>query len=120
MRYKRLQEDSRNRRRTAVDAIETLKGEICFEDNDRAELHIGLIELPSGDVVGLVNLFFEALPDITLIVSLPTSSFFHARLPQQSKFQRFDIAELDGALLDGAGNLELEDRTSLQVVEVVP
>jgi hypothetical protein len=120
MRYKRLQEENRNRRRTVVDAIETLKEQICFQDNDRAELRIWLIELPSGDVVGLVNVFFESLPDITLIVSLPTSIFFRARQPEQSEFQHFDIAELDGASLDGAGNVELKDGTRLRAVEVVP
>lgn len=119
MRYKRLQEENRSRRRTVVDAIETLREQIRAEDNDRAELRIWCMQLPSRDVVRLV-VFFESFPGITLIVSLPTSAFSRGLQPNQSKFQQYDIAELDGASLYGAGTVELKDGTRLRLLEVIP
>ncbi|MGH6713338.1 MAG: hypothetical protein ACREEK_30840 [Bradyrhizobium sp.] len=115
MRYKRLLEENRSRRRTVVDAIETLREQIREEDNDRAELRIWCMQLPR-DVVGL----FESFPGITLIVFLPMSAFSRGLQPNQSKFQQYDSAELDGASLYGAGTVELKDGTRLRLLEVIP
>jgi hypothetical protein len=60
-------------RRTVNDALEVLRREAQFKDNDRAKFRIGLLKLPSADVVGLVEIVFDApLREKGFIVSLPT------------------------------------------------
>lgn len=120
-RYERLFEEARTSRRTIADALDVLRDARDFKDGDRAKIGIGLLKLPSGDVVGLVNLFFEIPPgEEVCIVSLPTSAEFQGRRSGSPEGDRFDIARLDGAVADGRGGVRLNDGTMLRAVEVIP
>jgi hypothetical protein len=119
--YERLSEESRNSRRTVADVLEVLRESAGFTDADRATINIGLLQLPSGDIVGLVQIFFEAHDnEKVFIVSLPTSAQFQAKRPGSSQRELFEIERLDGAVVDGAGNISLTDGVTLRAVEVVP
>ena len=54
--YVRLAEPDRTKRRTAMDALEVLRKQADFQDNDTAQFHIRLLRLPSGEKVGLVDI----------------------------------------------------------------
>jgi len=59
-RYVRLSEEGRTSRRTIADALEVLRN-AGFAENDRAETSIGLLNLPSTEVVGLVQSVCRAM-----------------------------------------------------------
>jgi len=71
--FQRLFEEDRSSRRTIADAIEVLRQACDFNSHDRAEIRIGPLPLPSGDVVGLVNVQFP-VRDTVFIVSLPAAA----------------------------------------------
>ena len=58
--YERLAEQDRLSRRTIMDALEVLRQIADFQADDHAEIHIGLLKLPSAAVVGLVDMAFVA------------------------------------------------------------
>ncbi len=118
--YERISEQARNSRRTTSDAIEVLHEKAGFGKNDRAEISIGLLKLPSAEVVGLVQIVFETPGDKAYVVSLPTAKHFLAYRVNAPQRDRFDIAKLDGAVLDGTGNVLLTNGTALRAVEVIP
>jgi hypothetical protein len=120
-RYERLSEEARNSRRTMADAVEVLREKVGFGDNDRAEVSIGLLKLPSAEVVGVVQIIFDPQRgDKAYVVSLPTSKQFKAYRANAPQRDRFDIAELHGATLDGRGAVLLTNGIALQAVEVIP
>ena len=57
--HERLAEPDRHLRRTAMDALEVLRKEVGFQDDDQAEFHVGLMRLVSDDKVGVVDIQFE-------------------------------------------------------------
>jgi hypothetical protein len=119
--YERLCEEGRISRRTMADAIEVLHEKAGFGDNDRAEMSIGLLQLPSAEVVGLVQIIFgPQIGDKAYVVSLPTSKQFKAYRTNARQRVCFDIAELDGAVLDGSGKVVLADGIAVRAVEVIP
>ncbi len=118
--YEQLSEEARNSRRTMADAIEVLREKAGFGDNDRAEISIGLLTLPSTEVVGLVQIVFHTIGPKDYAVSLPTSKQFLAYRPNAPQRDRFHIAQLHGAVLDGVGNVLLTNGTPLRAVEVIP
>jgi hypothetical protein len=119
--YERLCEEGRISRRTMADAIEVLHQKAGFGDNDRAEIAIGLLKLPSAEIVGLVQIIFDPqIGDKAYVVSLPTSKQFKAYRTHARQRAWFDIVELHGALLDGSGTVLLADGTALWAVEVLP
>jgi hypothetical protein len=119
--YERLCEEGRISRRTMADAIEVLHEKAGFGDNDRAEISIGLLKLPSAEVVGLVQITFDPqIGDKAYVVSLPTSKQFKAYRTNARQRGCFDIAELHGAVLDGSGNVLLANGIALRGVEVIP
>jgi hypothetical protein len=119
--YERLCEEGRISRRTMADAIEVLHEKAGFGDNDRAEISIGLLQLPSAEVVGLVQIIFgPQISDKAYVVSLPTSKQFQAYRTNARQRVCFDIAELDGAELDGTGKVLLANGIALRTVEVIP
>ena len=92
-----------------------------FGDNDRAEISIGLLKLPSAEVVGLVQITFAPqIGDKAHVVSLPTSKQFKAYRTNARQRRYFDIAELNGAVVDGSGNVLLANGIALRAVEVIP
>src|SRR5215204_5025349 len=77
--HERLAEAERHLRRTAMDVLEVLRKEAGFREEDRAEFHIGLMQLPSRDKVGLVDIRFDSPARKTVCcVSLPTAGHFSA------------------------------------------
>jgi hypothetical protein len=119
--YERLAEQDRLSRRTIVDALEVLREFAGFQADDLAKIRIALLKLPSADVVGLFDLEFATPPqDKTYLVSLPSSARFHAARTGASRPDRFDIARLDRAVVDGIGKVVLADGTNLRAVEVIP
>jgi hypothetical protein len=119
--YERLSEENRNSRRTIADIIEVLHNEGGFCDDDRAQIRVGLGKLPSAEVVGVVQILYDRPSnDRGYVVSLPTSTHFHARSPNSSRRDRFNIQILDEATFDSTGNVQLNDGSKLCAVKVVP
>jgi hypothetical protein len=86
-----------------------------------AHIQVGALQLPSEEIVGLVNVFVESAADgKTLIVSLPTSKRFRAKRQCNSESETFDIFQLDGTTFDYSGGVKLPDGTHLRAVEVIP
>jgi hypothetical protein len=119
--YEVLGEKEWKKRRTVADAIEVLHMGVGFEGDDRAQIRLGPIRLPSGDIVSLAGIFFEsAVHHKTFIVWLPTAAKFRAYSQGQSEIAQFDINRLEQATLDDAGNVELCDGTRMRAVEIIP
>ena len=120
-RYERLAEQDRVLRRTVVDAIEVLRSIPDIAEQSRAVIRVNPLGLPSGEVVGMVDVEFDGpLPEMVCIVSLPTSGQFRAIRRGASQYECFDIFRLDGATVDGASNVRLADGTALRAVEMLP
>jgi len=84
--YKSLAEDDRSKRRTIADALEVLRIEANFEQDDAAEIRLGMLRLPSEKVVGLVHVSFDSTLHLkTFLVSLPTASRFLAKVENLAK-----------------------------------
>src|SRR2546425_1149654 len=108
--YERLAEPDRHLRHTAMDALEVLRNEADFQDDDRAKFDIGLLPLPLGDKVGLIDIRFDCPARETIdIVSLRTATHFNAREQGRDFSRRFDIRRLDGAWIDAGGHAQLTD-----------
>ena len=120
--YERLQEDQRDKRFTIADTIDVLvQKNIALEHPGAARVQVGGLQLPSEEIVGLVNVFVEsAADDKTFIISLPTSTQFRAKRQDTSEIETFEIFQLDGATFDCSGDVELPDGTHLCMVEVIP
>jgi len=118
--YVRVRDDQRHRRRTIRDAIEVLCEYAGFREDDQAIIRIGLLRIPSGDIVGLLDIVFYAQVDIAFIVSLPTSTTFRGKQLGSSTYDELDTIQLNAATLDSSGDVLLTDGTRLRAVEVVP
>jgi hypothetical protein len=119
--YERIGEATRNGRRTVADGLDVLRKAASFADHNRAEVRIGPLELPSGDRVGLVDIWFEvpALNKV-YVVSLATSASFRGILDGTCQRAIFDISCLHGATIDGYGEVTLRDGSKLRAVEMIP
>lgn len=116
-----LADENRNARRTIADALEILCSKAGFDEGDCAHARIGWLKLSSAETVGLVQVVFDAPGNDTVwVVSLPSSREFRARCPNSSQRSRFDIAGLDGAIIDSAGTVLLTGGASLHSVEIIP
>jgi len=120
--YERLQANQRDKRRAIADIIDVLvQNNIAPEHPNGARVRVGALQLPSEEIVGLVDVFVESAADEkTFIVSLPTSAQFRAKRQGSSEIETFDIFQLDGAIIHFSGGVELPDGTHLRAVEVVP
>ncbi|MBR1153975.1 hypothetical protein [Bradyrhizobium sp. JYMT SZCCT0428] len=117
--YEVLGEKEWKKRRTIADAIDVLQKSVGFNGDDRGEIQLGRMRLPSGDVVSLTWVSFEsAAHRKTFIVKLPTATKFKATL--QAELLIDDIGRLEGATLDEKGNVELQDGTLMRAVEITP
>jgi hypothetical protein len=117
--YELLGEREWKKRRTVADAIEVLHREVGFEGDDRAQIRLGPMRLPSGGIVSLAGIFFEsAVHQKTFIVWLPTAVKFRAVSQGQSIID--DIGRLEEATLDDAGNVDLCDGPRMRAVEIIP
>lgn len=116
-----LREEERNHRFTVSHAIDVLLKSAGFGDDDFAEIHVGILPLPSRDMVGLANVFFDSRTlGKTLVVSLATSAEFRAKRQGEADARRFSIFELDGAKVNNNGIVRLSDGAVLRAVEVIP
>jgi len=104
-----------------MDALDVMRSIPDFAKAARATISVNLLRLPSGDVVGLVDVkYLGPVPEMVCIVSLPTSSEFRAVRRTSSKREYFEIGRLDGSTVDDMANVLLSDGTALRSVEVVP
>jgi hypothetical protein len=121
MKYQSFASDDRISRRTIADAIEVLRSVPDFTKQSRAGIQVALLPLPSGQVVGLVNVqFIGALREVVCVVEMPTSIRFQAARQGSSQREDYDIFRLDGAVVDSAGNVKLTDGALLRAVELIP
>jgi hypothetical protein len=119
--HERLCEEDRTSRRTISDALNVLCECTGFDEHNRAEIRVGPMQLPSGELVGLVDIVFDApRQEKASIVSLPTSGRFRCIDEASSARQSFEIARLDGAAVDAKANVLLADGSNLRAVEVIP
>ncbi len=119
--HKILREEERHRRRTFADAIAVLHEETDFKAGDRAEVRLGLLRLPTGDVVSLINIFFDsASHQKTFIVSLPAATRFRARPDGCFQVAQLDVIELNDATLEYDGTVLLSDGRRLRAIEIIP
>src|SRR5258705_8663803 len=117
--YEVLGEKEWKKRRTIADAIDVLQKSVGFDGDDRGQIQLGRMRLPSGDVVSLTWVSFEsAAHRKTFIVKLPTALKFKAT--SQDELLIDDIGRLEGATLDEKGNVELKDGTLMRAVEIIP
>lgn len=119
--YHRLAHDDQSTRRTTADALAVLRTIPDFTDQSLANIRVQPLKLTSGELVGLIDLEFKGpLPGVTCIVSLATSSRFRAKWQGGEERHDRDVFELDGAIVDGRGNVTLADGALLQSVEFIP
>jgi hypothetical protein len=120
-RHKLLREEERHQRLTVSHAIDVLGNYADFRDDDFAEIQVCILRLPSRDVVGLANVFFDSHAlGKTLVVSLATSAEFRAKRQGEADARRFSIFELDGAKTNNNGIVRLSNGAVLRAVEVLP
>ena len=76
-RYRWFADEDRRNRRAMADAIDILCSIPSFTVQSRAIVRVAPLCLPSNKTVGLVNVEFDGpLPEITSVVSMPTSVHF--------------------------------------------
>ncbi|MCA1539950.1 hypothetical protein I6F18_08280 [Bradyrhizobium sp. NBAIM32] len=116
-----LEPEGRNHRRSIADAIDVLHKHAAFDGGCTVEIRIRRLQLLSRDVVGLVAVFAEnTTAETTFVVTLRTCKKFRAERHDSREMEEFDIFRLDGATVDGSGNVELVDGTQLCAVDVIP
>jgi hypothetical protein len=119
--YVRLLEEKRTLRRTIADAIEVLYESADFKAEDHAEIRVKPIEFPSGTIVGVIILEFKApTSEKIFVVSLPASTRFRAVRQGSSQRECFEISRLDGAPVDSAGNVTLDNGEPIRALELIP
>lgn len=116
-----LAENDRAKRRAIADALEILRSHADFEDGDTADVRLGELRLPSGEIVHLIYVGFDStFHQKTFLVSLPTASSVLARFEGKARFEELEISRLDGAIIDGRAHVRLSDGAQIQSVEVIP
>lgn len=120
-RFIRHLDEERGLRRSIADAIELLYDRANFHNDDHARIHVGLLALPCGKIVGLIDVQFEDFGgQIVHCVSLPTSGRFRAVRQHSKHSETFDITQLAGAAVDATGQVILVDGTFLRGLDVLP
>jgi hypothetical protein len=115
--YRSLADQDHRSRRTAMDALEVLRREASFGDDDSATAYVGLLRLPSNDKVGLISIRYAEGKTVSC-VSLPASTHFNA-VPDNLSFPcRFNVELLDQAQIDSSGRIRLRDGRHLRALEI--
>src|SRR6202163_523068 len=109
----------KSKRRTLADAIDVFRQHADFGEDDSLKIQVGGLRLPSGNVVGLIQIAFDC-ESVDHWVSLPSSVKFRARRPNSSDLTSFDIFDLDGATADSDGNVSTAGGVRLRSIEVIP
>ena len=120
-RYVTLAEGNKHNRRSVADAIELLAAHADFRANNLATICTLQLPIPARKPLFQLCVAFENLSsNVTSLVWLPTSSCFNAQGLDQRRANKFATADLDGAMVDFAGNVSLPTGAQLRAVEVVP
>lgn len=115
----RLGADGRDDRDRISDAVAVLRSEAGFGERHRATIRVLPMRLPSAEVVGAVDVMFEApwVPCV-YIIGLRYAPGFRGR-PLRSSHEKYPIFELNRATVDAAGTVRLADGTVLENVEML-
>ena len=118
--YEKLAEQDRDSLRQVADAVAVLRKNAGFTEHDRAKIRVGRLRLPSGEIVGLIEVLFDApWEDKGYSVSLRTAARFRGRRRGSPQYEEFEIIRLNRAEVDAAGTVMLADQTELYAVEVI-
>jgi hypothetical protein len=109
--------DGRRSMRTLVDALAELEEVGWLKDGDRATVRALWMQLPDGAVVATVAVI--APGEQPHRVMMPAAARFTAKNTVGERHER-DVGELDGAVVDRDGNVELPDGSYVHAVELVP
>lgn len=121
LRRDHLIEDERSKRRSVADALDLLCRFAGFSAEDRAEIRVGPIKLPSGKVVETVTVVFDSLTrEKQYVVSFPSATHFRAIRQGSSRREELDISLLDRATFAADRFVRLTDGTVLRAVEIIP
>lgn len=105
---------------TIAGVVGVLRSQAGFHPRHLARIEIAPLRLPSRDTVWSAHVAFEVDSDIRAYVSLRASTVFRALIAGESQYQTFDSTLLDGAIVNAAGHVSLEDGRDLRAVEVIP
>src|ERR1700737_1022209 len=115
----RILDEMKNKRRTLADVVDGFRQHTDFGENDSLKIQVDGLRLPSGNVVGLIQIVFDS-ESVAHWSSLPSSVQFRARRQGSSELTLFDIFDLDGAIADSDGNVSTAGGARLRTVEVIP
>ena len=108
----------RDSARTVSEAVTLLRREAGLRKGDRAKIGVGLLRLPSGDLVGLAEIVFASTRrSTTYAVPLQSAASFNAIRAGYPGYDRYDIARLGSAEVDVNGLVVLSDGTVLEAVK---
>ena len=117
--YQRLFEEDRQSRRAVTDAVAVLRNH-GFTQHDRANIRVGRLRLPSGEIVGFTEVLFDApWEDKGYSVALRTAVRFRGRRKGSTQYEDFEIIRLNGAEVDAGGVVKLADGTELYAIELL-
>jgi hypothetical protein len=118
---KRIGLDAKGRdgRDKISDAVAVLRADAGFGDRHRATIRVLPMRLPSAEVVGAVDVLFEApwVPGVYIVGLRYAPGFRGRRL--RSGFEEYPIFELNRATVDAVGTVTLADGTVLEDVEML-
>ena len=109
--------DGRRSMRSLVDALAKLEEAGCLKEGDHATVRAFWMQLPDGAVVATIAVI--APGEQPHRVMLPSAARFIAKNTVGERRER-PVEELDGALTDRDGNVQLQDGSYLHGVELIP
>jgi hypothetical protein len=109
--------DGRRSMRSLVDALAKLEEAGCLKEGDHATVRAFWMQLPDGVMVATVAVI--APGEHRRRVILPSAVRFIAKNTVGERRER-PVEELDGALTDRDGNVQLQDGSYLHGVELIP
>ena len=104
--------------RTIADALEKLRGFGGLPDNGQAHILTLPTRLPDGHRASFVAVATCAGP-LNVRIAMPMSAYFEAAETYGER-KRYDISELEQAVADSDGNIQLADGRFIHAVELVP
>jgi hypothetical protein len=121
LQHVRLGAQGRDARGKISDAIALLRTEANFCEHDRATICVGLLRLPSCEMVGLVEVVFEA-PWVKTVYRVPLRTAARLRGRRRGSAERveYDAVRFNLAEVDFYGLVTLASKTALYGVEVCP
>ena len=119
--FRRLADGSVTERRSGRDALEVLRTQAEFRDEDRASFHVVNFRLPSGQEASFIEARYGHHPsDTVAVVGLPPSKCFRAVKAASNEWALFDTSLLHEATINANGDAVLADGTRLFAIDLVP